>query len=153
MNRLSTFPLPAAAPAAGGAPDGLCDEVPGGLPDPDLPPPQALNNNEHPSARIAIRRTLNIERIPFAVEGTSYIVAGVRGTGPLAEAGPQRQTFSSRCSRSQELMTCAKVSYSASLTAVKASTKRSPNTSTSGFDSRSRRSASANVRGNAIARS
>src|SRR5208283_1285578 len=82
MNRLSTFPLPAAAPAAGGAPDGLCDEVPGGFPDPDLPPPQALNNNEHPSARIAVRRTLYIKRIPFAVESASYIAAGVRGTGP-----------------------------------------------------------------------
>src|SRR5271166_442165 len=74
MNRLRTLPVSAAAPAAGGLADGF--------PDPDLPPPQALNNNEHPSARIAIRRTLNIERIPFAVESASYIAAGVRATGP-----------------------------------------------------------------------
>ena len=36
------------------------------------------------------------------------------------------QTFSSRCSRSQELMTCRNTSYSASLTMVNAAMKASP---------------------------
>src|SRR5271165_2190789 len=35
-----------------------------------------------------------------------------------SSASQDPQTFSSRCSRSHELMTCANVSYSASLTAV-----------------------------------
>jgi hypothetical protein len=35
------------------------------LAEPDLPPPQAPNNNAHPSARITVRRTLNIKRFPL----------------------------------------------------------------------------------------
>jgi hypothetical protein len=42
-------------------------------------------------------------------------------------------TFNSKCSRSHELITFRKVSYSVSFTAVKASTKRSPSNSISGW--------------------
>src|SRR6266404_8908536 len=64
--------------------------------------------------------------------------------------GPQalsaNQTFSSRCSRSQELITCRNTSYSASLTRVKASTNASPKSFTSGSLARSARKASSSER-------
>src|SRR5438445_7272007 len=126
MYRFSTFPEPGAAEESGAADAATVAPpcVPG------LPPPQASINKAHPSARIAVRRKLNIKQIPFVLR-LLYIAAGAPGTEPDRLKGAalhlplQRQTFSRRCSRSQELMTCAKVSYSASLTAVNASTKRS----------------------------
>ena len=57
------------------------------------------------------------------------------------------QTLSSKCSLSHELMTCKKVSYSFSLTAAYAITKRSPNSSISGRQSRSKRNESSMLRG------
>src|SRR5438105_1815920 len=57
------------------------------------------------------------------------------------------QTFSSRCSRSHELITCRNTSYSASFTIVNADTNGSPSSFTRGCDSRSLRSASSKDRG------
>src|ERR1039457_2129399 len=64
-------------------------------PEPGLPPPQALTNKDIPSARIAVRRRLNIKRVPFIVlhrpkaharrmrtRVFSYIAAGASGTEP-----------------------------------------------------------------------
>jgi hypothetical protein len=73
MYRFSTFPEPgdsdAAEPATGAAPSV-----------PDLPP-QALIDKAHPSARIVVRRKLNIKQIPFVLL-LLYIAAGAPGTGP-----------------------------------------------------------------------
>ena len=70
-----------------------------------------------------------------------------------AHVTPANQTFSNRCSRSHELMTRENVSYSFSLTAQYAATKRSPNTSTSGLLARSSVIASASVSGSENGRS
>src|SRR6266700_3653463 len=107
MYRFSTFPEPGAAEESG-AEDAATVAAPCV---PDLPPPQASINKAHPSARIAVRRKLNIKQIPFVLL-LLYIAAGAPGT--VLKVPQQRQTFSRRCSRSHELMTCAKVSYSAS---------------------------------------
>jgi len=76
-----------------------------------------------------------------------------RDTWLRAHNSPGGQTFSSRCSRSHELMTREKVSYSFSLTAQYAATKRSPNNSTSGLLPRRSASASASVMGSENGRS
>src|SRR4029077_1267747 len=51
----------------------------------------------------------------------SYIsvLPGLRRRPGIGRAAIRRYTLSSRCSRSQELMTCRNTSYSASLTMVK----------------------------------
>ena len=64
-------------------------------------------------------------------------------------ARSRHHTFSSRCSRSQELITCRNTSYSDSLTIVNAATKGSPRMRTSASLSLSCRSASSSERGNA----
>ncbi len=53
---------------------------------------------------------------PGARDETYYEISGPERVRVVSEW--RSQTFNSRCSRSQELMTCANVSYSASLTAV-----------------------------------
>ncbi len=70
-----------------------------------------------------------------------------------AHGFPRSQTFSNRCSRSHELITRKNVSYSFSLTAQYAATKRSPNTSTSVLLACSSASASASERGSENGRS
>src|SRR5882762_5973696 len=60
MYRFSTFPE-SGAPEDSGAEDAATVADPSV---PDLPPPQALTNNAHPSARIAVRRKLNIKQAP-----------------------------------------------------------------------------------------
>ena len=82
MYRFSTFPEPG-APEDSGAEDVATGAVPSV---PDLPPPQALINNAHPSARIAVRRKLNIKQIPFVLLPL-YIAAGAPGTGLGAQTG------------------------------------------------------------------
>src|SRR6266404_5351452 len=83
-----------------------------------------------------------------------------RGQSCAEAKGPGRadhdaidHTFSSRCSRSQELITCRNTSYSASLTRVKASTNASPKSFTSGSLARSARKASSSERGRPNGRS
>jgi hypothetical protein len=63
MYRFSTFPESGAAEDSG-AEDAATVAAPSV---PDLPPPQALINKAHPSARIAVRRKLNIKQIPFVL--------------------------------------------------------------------------------------
>ena len=69
------------------------------------------------------------------VAGVEFLPVARPRSGDLSASrswlSPRSQTFSSRCSRSHELITREKVSYSFSLTAQYAATKRSPNNSTS----------------------
>src|ERR1700722_10562990 len=82
MYRFSTFPEPGAAEDSGAA-----DVATAALPSvPDLPPPQALITKAHPSARIAVRRKLNIKQIPFVLLPL-YIAAGAPGTGLGVQTG------------------------------------------------------------------
>src|SRR6185437_157458 len=77
-----------------------------------------------------------------------------RGPQESHRPGPShRHTLRSRCSRSQELITCRKTSCSASLTMVKAETNGSPSSRTSGSLWRSSRSASSSERGRPKGRS
>jgi hypothetical protein len=77
MYRFSTFPESGAAEDSG-AEDAA---VVAAASVPDLPPPQALINKAHPSARIAVRRKLSIKQIPFVLT-LLYIAAGAPGTEP-----------------------------------------------------------------------
>src|SRR5260221_13795324 len=79
MYRFSTFPESEAAEESG-AGDAATVAAPSV---PDLPPPQASINKAHPSARIAVRRKLNIKQIPFVLL-LLYIAAGAPGTEPGA---------------------------------------------------------------------
>ena len=85
MYRFSTLPVVGEPPLA------VSFEVLEAVSVLDLPAPQALNRKAHPSARIAVRRTLNVKRIPFCCDhapppgkGTSYIAAEASTT----EANP-----------------------------------------------------------------
>src|SRR5258706_7106471 len=96
MYRFSTFPELGAAEASA-AGDAATVAVPCV---PDLPPPQASINNAHPSARIAVRRKLNIKQIPFVLLPL-YIAAGAPGTEPDWLKVPlQHQRFSCNVKRS-----------------------------------------------------
>src|ERR1700732_2331022 len=86
MYRFSTFPA-SGAPEDPRAEDAATVAAPSA---PDLPPPQALINKAHPSARIAVRRKLNIKQIPFVLM-LLYIAAGAPGTAKGAAAASNVQ--------------------------------------------------------------
>src|ERR1700733_16019123 len=91
MYRFTTFDGALPAPSA------VSPAPTGPVPDAPLWPPQPLNANAHPSARIATGRTLNITRFPFfrasITSGCFISQPGPRGQGLTSNVQEQMLAF------------------------------------------------------------